>query len=189
MPDHDPDSLKTVEDALRTPAPRTVDEMMLERVITIASASAESSTRAAAALASVRSEVEAMRIEMGGNHAATRSKISDLESRMGQMVTSVNAMRDQRQEELDDRRQERESKAAEQSDRLAVLRTSLQAIFTPQTVFILLTIIGAAMGVSFNQPAPQVQYIEVPPESSMETQPSFPRSHGGSDMFTTEPIP
>lgn len=152
----DEDTAKTVQDAMSFPkkASPSMDFMMLERVIDIASVSAESSTRAAAALTSVKSEIESLRVEISSSRTSTRNKLSDLETRVGQLVTRVDSLVSLRTEELDNKRAERASANALESDRLETVRSVVTSIFTPQTMAIILTIVAAAFGIHFNQPAP-----------------------------------
>lgn len=109
---------------------------LLRRVIDIASASAEANTAAASSLTSVRGELESQ-----------RSDLNALKVTVHELCVEISNMRQQRQNEIDSHIAETKAQSQVRAKRLEVVKGALSKILDPQTIFIVLTILGSAFGI------------------------------------------
>ena len=123
--------------------PVTMDTLLFNKVIDIASATAESVTAAAAAQASVRSEIETMRVSMDSSTL-----------KLQELVSEVNHLKTQRQNEIDDKRLQAEQENKVKEGKLQIWKDLLGKAVTPQTVMIIIAIFAAAFGLRISMPTP-----------------------------------
>ena len=137
--DEDTTSPPTIHMPPPSIAPTPVDIILLQKVIDIASSSAESGTAVAAAMASARAENENMRLEVNG----LTMKVSELSLNVNELVRLGQA-------ELDHKRNIQDHQNKTRETHLEILKDTFSNVLTPQTVILLLTIIASAFGVSYN---------------------------------------
>lgn len=174
-----------------------MDTVLLQKVIEIAATSAEGSTAAATAMASLRAEVETARIETTNAISTNTTAINNLSGQFETLKAEMQNLKDQRQFEIDDKRAAREADQKARDGKLKfyieMWNNSVGKVISPQTAIVLLGIFAAALGIRLSLPG-QIEilprnYQENAEERSVPNTVSAPQPRANGDMIGPEPNP